>query len=109
MSQLGMSINVSAALFSETTKPDFFWRNNNKTSTCFQNYPYTYNVEILNSFNPELQLKNTEFTIKNKLKNLLNELRGFKFVKILVLQKQKTKKKSVVRLWQRYKNTIQKA
>ena len=26
-----------------------------------------YNVEILNSFNPELQLKDTEFTIKNKL------------------------------------------
>ena len=25
MSQLGMSINVSAALFSETTKPDFFF------------------------------------------------------------------------------------
>ena len=26
-----------------------------------------YNVEILNSFNPELQLKDTEFTVKNKL------------------------------------------
>ena len=26
-----------------------------------------YNVEILNSFNPGLQLKDTEFTVKNKL------------------------------------------
>ena len=29
----------------------------------------TYNVEILNSFNPELQLRDTESTVKNKLKN----------------------------------------
>ena len=28
------------------------------------------NVDILNSFNPELQLKNTESTIKDKLKDL---------------------------------------
>ena len=30
------------------------------------------------AFNPELQLKNTESASKNKLKNLLSELRGFK-------------------------------
>ena len=28
----------------------------------------TYNVEIFNSFYPELQLKNTEFVIRNKIK-----------------------------------------
>ena len=33
----------------------------------------TYNVEILNSFNPEL--KDTESAIKSKLKKLLSELR----------------------------------
>ena len=44
------------------------------------------NLEILNSFNPELQLKNTESAIKNKLKNLLNELKSLKFVITLVLQ-----------------------
>ena len=33
---------------------------------------HTY--EILNSFNSELQSKNTEFEIKNKLKQLLSEL-----------------------------------
>ena len=46
----------------------------------------TYNVEILNSFNPEIQLKDTESAIKNKLINLLPELRGFKFVTKLILE-----------------------
>ena len=47
---------------------------------------HSYDVEILNSFNPELQFKNTEFAIKNKLHNLLNELREFKFIITLVLK-----------------------
>ena len=42
-------------------------------------------VEILNYFNPELQHKDIESTIKNKLKKLLTELRGFKFETTLVL------------------------
>ena len=33
----------------------------------YRDYMSIYNVEILNSFNPELQLKDTEFTVKNKL------------------------------------------
>ena len=42
----------------------------------------------MNSFNPELQLKkSTEPAIKNKLKELLAELRGFKFVTTLVIVK----------------------
>ena len=45
----------------------------------------SYNFEILNSYNPELQLKDTESAIKNKLKQLMTELRGFKFVTTLVL------------------------
>ena len=36
----------------------------------------TCNVEILNSFNPELQFKDTEFAIKNKLTNLLFDING---------------------------------
>ena len=51
-----------------------------KGNTC------TYSVEILNSFNPELQLKNTESAIKNKLIDLLTELKGFKFVTTLLLE-----------------------
>ena len=45
----------------------------------------SYNVEILNSFNPELQLKDTESAIKSKLIDLLTQLKGFKFVTTLVL------------------------
>ena len=42
-------------------------------------------VENLNSFNPELKLKDTESAIKSKLIELLTQLKGFKFVTTLVL------------------------
>ena len=45
---------------------------------------YLY-VEILNYFNCELQLKDTESPIKSKPIELLTQLRGFKFVTTLVL------------------------
>ena len=51
----------------------------------FQSFPSTYIVEILNSFNPELQLKDTESAIKNQLIELLTPLKGFKLVTTLVL------------------------
>ena len=35
-----------------------------------------YNIEILNSFNPEVQLKDTESAIKSKLIKLLARLKG---------------------------------
>ena len=47
--------------------------------------PSSYKIEILISFNPELQLKHTGSAIKNNLKVLLTELRGFEFVTTLVL------------------------
>ena len=34
----------------------------------------------MNSFNPELQLKDIESAIRNKLKDLLTKLKGFKFM-----------------------------
>ena len=40
---------------------------------AFKGYASTYNVGILNSFNPKLQLKSTEFAVENKLKKLLTE------------------------------------
>ena len=49
-------------------------------------YAGTYSLEVLNPFNLELQLKDTESAIKNKLINFLSELREFKFVTILVLE-----------------------
>ena len=51
----------------------------------FKGYANTYNDEILNSFNPELQLKDTESTVKSKLIELLTQLKSFKFVTALVL------------------------
>ena len=39
----------------------------------------------MNSFNLELQLKDTEFATRNKLIYLLTELKGFKFATTLVL------------------------
>ena len=42
-----------------------------KPSDAYGGYTSIYNVKILNSFNPELQLKGTESSIKNKLKSLL--------------------------------------
>ena len=45
---------------------------------------------MLNSFNSELQLKTSESAIENKLKGLLPELRGFKFVTALLLEFKET-------------------
>ena len=39
---------------------------------------------MLNPFNPELQLKDTESAIKSKLIDLMTQLKGFKFVTTLV-------------------------
>ena len=39
----------------------------------------------MNSFNTELQLKDTESTIKSKLIELLTQLKGIKFVTTVVL------------------------
>ena len=57
----------------------------NSSGNCI----YHYNVEILNLFDPELQLLNTKPVIKNKLKELLIELKKFKVQTILVLDHEK--------------------
>ena len=56
-----------------------------KREHAVKGYASTYNVETLNSLNPELQLKDIESAIKNKLIKLLTQLKGFKFVTTLVL------------------------
>ena len=40
---------------------------------------HRYNVEIMNIFDPQSQLINTKPIIKNKFKELLSELKKFKF------------------------------
>ena len=54
------------------------------SDNCTQQH---YNVEILNLFNPEFQLINTELVIKNKLKELLSQFKKFKVPKILDYKK----------------------
>ena len=58
-------------------------------SNSSDNCIHQYNVEILNLFDPELQLTNTKPTIKNKLSKLLSELKKFKVRTILVLDYKK--------------------
>ena len=50
-------------------------------------------MEIFNSFNPQLQLKNTECEIKSNFKKSFNELRDFKFAITLFFKFRKTKNK----------------
>ena len=50
-----------------------------KSSHAYKGYASIYNVEFLNSFNPELQLKDTESAVRNKLIDLFSDLKGFKF------------------------------
>ena len=55
-------------------------------------------------FNPELQLKDTESAIKSKLIDLLTQLKGFKFVKILVLAFKKIESEDKTQYDTRYSN-----
>ena len=57
-----------------------------KGSHASRGYASIYIVNILNSFNLQLQLKDTESAMKNKLIDLLSVLRAIKFVTSLVLE-----------------------
>ena len=81
-------VGFNSSLYSDTKKGENFLNEKNvkiKRELAFKDFASTYNVEILNSFNPELQLKDTESAIKSKLIELLTQLEGFKFVTTLVL------------------------
>ena len=59
------SINL---LYSDTTKCEIFWTKKNekltKTSHVYKGCASSYNIDILNSFNPEVQLKDdTEYAV----------------------------------------------
>ena len=58
-------------------------------SNSSDNCIHCYNVEILNIFDPELQLVKTKPVINNKLKGLLSELQKFKVQTMLVLDYKK--------------------
>ena len=69
-------------------------------SNSSDNCVHRYNIEILNTFDLELQLIDTKPMIKNKLKELLSDLRKFKVQTILVLvyNKKKMITKSSIRV-----------
>ena len=55
-----------------------------KRSHAYKGYASSYNIDNLNSFNPELQLTDTESAIRKNLIDLLSHLRRFKLVTTLV-------------------------
>ena len=69
-------ILVAKLLYIILTAPDDVEKyvQSNSSDNCIHHY----NVEILNYFDPELQLINTKPVIKNKFKKLLSELKKFK-------------------------------
>ena len=53
------------------------------------NYVHHYNIDVFNLLDLELQWINSKPMIKNKLKELLNELKEFKVQTILILEYKK--------------------
>ena len=56
-----------------------------------------YNVEILNLFDPELQLRNTKSVIKNKSKTFFNELKRYRVQAVIALGYKKRKDSQMFR------------
>ena len=85
----------NSSFYSDTKKGKIFLNEKNvkitKRAHAFKCYASTYNVEIFSSFNPELQLKDSESPVKSKLVDLFSKLRGLKFVTTSVLLFKKTK------------------
>ena len=65
---------------------------NNKMITCLYKLCKYLQCLILNSFNPELQIKGPESAVRNILKDLLTKLKGFEFVTSLILEFKKDRK-----------------
>ena len=76
-----------------------------KWAHVFKSYASSYDVEILNFFNPELQSKDTESSIKSKLIEILTQLKGFKFLKALALVFKKIESKDETKYDNFYSNS----
>ena len=72
-----------SSFYSETKRSETFLNEKNpkitKQTHAYKGYARFYNVEISNSFNPELQFKDPENATKIEITNLFSELKGFKF------------------------------
>ena len=83
--------NVPKSFYIILTTPDEVEKYTKMTqSNSSNNFVHHYNIMISNLFDPELQLIYTKQMIKIKLKDLLNELKNFKFQTIFVLDYKKT-------------------
>ena len=60
-----------------------------KTSKAFKGYAHSYSVEVINSKNPSVQLMISRPSIKDLFKDLLAEVKGFKYT-LKVLQSKLT-------------------
>ena len=78
---------VAKLLYTFLTTPDEVEKyvQLNSSDNCIHHY----NVEILNIFDPELQMINTKPMIKNRLKESVSELKTFKVHAVLVLDYRK--------------------
>ena len=87
--------NIS--LYSNTKKRENVLNKENvkitKREHAFRGYASTYNIEILNSFKNELQLKDIESATKSTLVKLLSLLRGINFVTTSAFVFKKTERK----------------
>ena len=82
--------NVPKSFYIILTTPDEVEKYTKMTqSNSSNNFVHHYNIMISNLFDPELQLIYTKQMIKIKLKDLLNELKNFKFQTIFVLDYKK--------------------
>lgn len=86
-----MGRNPATHLYSDTTKHEYIFDKQyqknvkiTKLSHAFKGYASLFNFEILRSFNPDLELQDTESTIKKNLIVSLTELNGFNFLTTLV-------------------------
>ena len=69
--QEGTSKNLTPPLYSDEKKWKFFEQKNiilAKRIQAFEGFSGTYNVVILSSFNPGLELIDTDFAIKDQLR-----------------------------------------
>ena len=84
----GAGKNYNIPLYTETKKCEKILGEKNakltKRSHAYKGHASSYNIDNLNSFNPELQLTDTESAIRKNLIDLLSHLRRFKLVTTLV-------------------------
>ena len=79
-----------------------------KGKTAFSGYSRSYKVEIVDKREVIVQLKSSEISIKDLFKDLLAELKGFKYQLTLCILLSKQKSKSEIEYRSVYFNSLAK-